>query len=389
MPSVVIDKFDDNTGWSSDAAVAVQEQEYEDFIAHDNAKSLMAVFDGNNGNYVEKSFNEDLSDYTELRFWFGSFYRGRGWSNDYKKVEDFSYKLDLGFKEYYLPAVDRFHYVDIKIPAGQTMTRFRITCLHDERDVVLFSHLIGITEHNMPLDILTAIQAEIEKHTTGINAGTVDATAGENTIEVSNEKFIDRYAKISFNGESHDIQDIQEGTPTIVTLGDQFDGNQVQSTVSGAQLTLEFPVSIQRRGKLYLANSITVYADPAPFTQEDNEESKLIDTFDVAGTVDVRKVGKTKTLPVQIDCESEHEILLTKLKSIVDKFFGRTFFWASGIKLEPEQAGEPTRVEAPQLHIIPKISYVLGVRFMEDIWERQTRPFPLPNNLTLTVEPKT
>lgn len=394
MPLLSIDEFVSSAGWTSNTTLVVVENEAEDFIASLNDKSLLVKFDGNKDDFVEKTISVDVTGFDEIRLWMISVYKGRAGRPNYKNgsgfadPSDFAYKIDFGFDEFFLPVLDNFFQITVAIPVGTTVTKIKITALHDDLDVLIFSHLIAVQDE-IPLDILRGIKTAIERETdlTAISSGTGTGVAGENELTVTGIQFIDRHSQIKIGSERHVVADVFYGATTTIRFDKQLDGKTLLANHANDPLFLELPVLISRRRQAYIGNSITVSSDVPDKIRQDGEESFLIDTFRVAGTVETRTVGITKSLAVQIDCESQHEFILQRLQRAAQAFIGRVIFYANGINLEAYQVSS-ARIEAESLDVVPRISFVAAIEFTEDIWPRINQAFPLSGSLILNPKVK-
>ena len=396
MSEIVIDNLDDKTGWTVDKtaspsgimAVGEYETTYsgpaEQLIAGGLSKSLWIKVSGDEDNYAEKTISVDLTGYTEIVFHVKSIYRGTYDLDDY---DNFLYKIDLGFAEYYLPAYKEFIPARIKIPAGQTASKIKITCLHGLRDTLIISYMIAAYPE-MPLDFMTAIKTMIEAELDqNYYLGTVTGAVDDETITITGDGYyVDRLSKIYIDGtndENHNVKDRKANGDLI--LGELFDGPKLKYAHTDADLYLKLPVLFGREWTEVISPAIIIWDyDEYPMPRT-NGEAVDVDTYKVAdSTVEVEQEGFNQILGMQIDCEAVSKYIIEILKKAVRKAIYKKNLWVNGRQYDIDIVGPPIRVEATDLNTIPKVSYQIAIEFEESVWQSQNQSF-LPTIGTTTI----
>lgn len=397
----IIDNLDDKTGWTVDKASkptgVIEIDEYEttdpnpreNLIAGGLSKSLFIKVEGDNGNFAQKTFTKDLTGFNEIIFHAKSIYEGK---SNFKTIGDFLYKIDFGFQEYFLPNFKEFIFIRFKIPENQILTKIKITCLHDNSDVLMFSFMVAAKEE-IPLDFLNGVKKIIEDELDeNFSLGKLTGNVGDSQIDIVGDAFfVGRLSKIKIEGanpEEHNIKD--EKIDGKFTLGKLLDGDKLKFNHIGDDIFLNFPVLIGTEQREVISPAIVLWnydEEARPLT---NAEGSFLDTYSVTdGTVSVEQEGFNQLLGIQIDCEAVSEPIMHILKKAVRKAIHKKNLWVNGQKFDLEIIGPPVRVEASDLNVIPKISYQIGIEFEESVWPSQTQNFPLVGTTIVTVGQRT
>jgi hypothetical protein len=398
LSEIVIDNLNDKSGWSVDKTAKpngiIEVGEYattdkgprEFLIAGGLEKSLWIKVEGDNGNYAEKTISVDLTGYTEIVLHTISYYKGH---SVYDAASDFLYKIDLGFKEYYLSTNKEFSPVRFKIPTGQTASKIKITCLHNEKDVLTISYMVA-SNPQIPLDFMSALKTAIEAELNqDYSLGTVTGTAGDSSIAITGTGlYVDRLSKVKIGGsnpEEHKVKDRLPSNGNLV-FGELFDGKILKYNHTADPLTLRLPVFFGREQTEIISPAIIIWNYDENQLSKTNGEGFDVDTYDVSGgTIEVEQEGFNQILGMQIDCEAVSDYIIDILKKAARKAIYKKNLWVNGRKYDIDIVGPPIRVEATDLNTIPKVSYQIGIEFEESVWASQTQNFPLESATTVTV----
>jgi hypothetical protein len=399
MPQLVIDNLDDKTGWSvnktanPNGIIEVGEYETSDpgatenLIAGNLEKSLWVRVEGDNGNYAEKTINIDLTGFEEIIFHVKSIYRGNYTYND---TSDFLYKIDLGFSEYYLPAYKEFAPIKINIPEGQTVTKIKITCLHDNRDTLMLSYMVAVKD-KIPLDFMNGIKSMVESDLNpNYSLGTVTGNQDDTKIGITGDGYyVERLSQIKIDGanpESHNVRD--RSVDGDLYLGDLFDGSKLLYNHTADNLYLVLPVIFGSETKKIISPAIVIWNYDEQQLPKTNAQASDVDTYKVSdGTVEVEKVGFNQIIGFQIDCESNDDEIKEILQTAVRKAIYKKELWVNGRKYNIDIVGPPVRVEATDKNTIPKVSYQIAIEFEESAWPKIKQNFLKPiGKDTITTE---
>lgn len=384
----VIDNLIDFTDWSQSGASQHALTGMESFSAGGNETSLMFRF-SSAGDYIEKTFDEDVSDYEEIILWAWS--RNLGQSS-YKKAEDFYYKIDFGEgKEYYLPVTKGFYYIRIKIDFDN-IDRLRITSLTDNEDYLVLSYFI-VNKNVFPYDIFNSVKTGIENYIedkiTLKTIGTISGSSGDSSISFSSPvSYLDRYAVIEIsdgvNSEKHGIISRKGNEYTFSQL---YDGDSLVNDFTDATVYLYYPVEFGTDQKEIIFPSITVWG----FTPErkliTNELDNILDTFKTDDTFQERQVGQYLNWLLLIDCtcKEEWEVLGT-LSEIVRKVIGRKTIWVNGRRCYIDFSAPPVLKEPTEsFDIIPEIQYSANIEIREELYDSVTLPKTTDINVSFTI----
>lgn len=385
MPSNLVDGLDDKTGWAATGTLILDETEDPKYVVPAVDKSLFLSTDDHNTQSAEKTISPaiDLSSYEEILLYVASVYQGK---DKYADTPEFLYKIDFGFGEYYIPAQKNWRPHKIQLPGSASLTKIKVTVLHDERDFFVFNYLLAIKDE-LPLDLLTFIRDGIQAELSEIQIGTVTAAVDDTEINISQGDFIDRYATIRIGGANPETHSIDSWFGKKVTLGDNYDGKKIKYSHTTDPIYLQLPVRLAADTREHETNSIYIWSSEPDMLEISNGESEyLIDTFNVDDTCAVRKLGKNEVMAIQIDCESDHEELLQKLSTAVHRWFKKDIMFANGVRVTVDRISS-TRIDAPQIDVIPKQSFVFSVEYEEDVWPRATQKFPLAGVQTVIATP--
>ena len=383
----VIDNLNVITGWSGSGGASIDGlNEHLDFVAGYNTKSIVFNFNGEDS-YVEKTYGTDVSDYNELTLYLFSKEK-RGY--DFKKIDDFSYKIDLGTgKEYYLPTWDEFTFIVIDISSIDTIDRIRITALHDDDDYMIMSYIVTSIDE-VPFDIFDGIKDGLETYRDDQDAfllGTVNINSGDNTIDLSNFNFIDNYAVIKIDdGVNSEIHQLMNKNEETYEMSDLYDGNSIVNNYVDASVYLYLPIEFGRDDLEAIVPGIMVWGfEPEEVLNSFNIQH-IVDSWSDSG-VSERKEGHCMEYPIQFDCEARQNEILAFLAQLVRNFIGRKFVYINGRKFQLDFDGGAVETKPTDFYdVIPKVLYRGTVEIKEELWERRTLPITTTIDIQVTIQ---
>lgn len=381
----VIDNLNVITGWSGTATIYGL-NDHSDYIAGYNSKSLILYFNSLNS-YVEKTYDEDVSDYDTLTLYLISRNKRKGLFN---KISDFDYKIDLGTgKEFYLHTWREFTFITVNINDIDTLDRIRITSLHDDSDYLIISYLV-VSKDEIPLDIFIGLQEAIEDYRDDKDTyliGTGNFISGDSTINLEDMNFVDDYATIKIDdGNNNEIHQLFRGKEGIFKLTDLYDGNTVVNSYNGANVYLYFPIEYGRETLEAIVPGITIWGFEPIEKLTSFKEEDLIDSWTDTGPSS-RKVGLYMEYPIQIECEARQNEILAYLAEIIRSSIGRETFYINGKKSVINfDGGAQESSPDKDFNFIPKILYRGIVEIQEEIWERNSLPLITTTNIQVQIQ---
>ncbi len=384
---VSVEPFISTTGWTISASSTVAVNEFKDWIAGLQTKSLLFFFDSAGGRSATKTVSVDVTDYTELVFSLFSFRKN---AEEFWYIADYQYKLILnGTKEYLIPTWTSFVDVTIYIGDVSTITSIAIEAIHTDDDYLIMSEMVAVKEE-LPLDVLVAVKEQLESLITtdigdGVNIGTVSGDAGDSVIIPSGSLYwTERYSVITIDdGVNSETHQIGENDGSIFNFTNLYDGAELLNDFTDADLLLQYPVEFGKtEGEIILPGIVVWEMSPSLITRESKLEM-VYDTLDaVNDTWQARQAGQREEYSVLIDCEARQYQQLAELTKLVRRLLSPEKLWVSGRKHDIRF--EETSIEvAPTEGIkhIPKVQYTLIVEVQEDIHARET----LVNTTTIDI----
>lgn len=373
----IIDNLDNTSGWTGHNGASIHGlNDHIEYIAGNNSKSLVFKFESVDS-YVEKTFNEDLTDYKELIFWV---YSAKKRGDFFRKTSDYFYKINLGVsKEYYLPTRNYFYWVRINISDLDTLDSIRLTSLHSDTDYIVVSYLL-VNKDIFPLDIFQGLkeQLELEIQFTSLNSvGLVSCLTGDETIDFSSPvNFLDKYSVIKIddgvNSERHHIQN--RVTSTKFSFSNLYDGRVLLNDYTNANVYLEYPVEFGTSQKEIVLPSITIWGFAPEKIFLTNELDKFVDTVETTGTFQETQVGNYFNWDILIDCEVKEEFeILSILSEIVRKVISKKIVWINGRKGYVEFSAKVNEIYPNEFFdIVPKVQFPVNITIREDSYEPST-----------------
>lgn len=389
-----IDSLTSITGWTISSPSTISENEFTQYIAGLNTKSLMIKFDSSGGRVATKTFGTpyDVTDYESLVFSIWS--REKGVDQHYLKPADFVYKIQIdSTHEYYIPVWSTFADVTIGIEDVTSITQIKITALHSDTDYIVISEMVAEHEE-VPYDLLFAFKETLDymieqSYPYGINIGTINATTGDTSINFTTRpNYLNRYGVVHIrdgvNSETHQVTDNDAET---FNLNDNYDGNAILNDYTGATVYLQFPVYINpKQDDIRLPGMALWGIEPAPILRGAKLDI-LRDSFLVSDySSKERREGQILRYSVLIDCESWNDELIDIMTRFARFLAAGEIIWINGRKHDVYFAGSPKEIRTTQgIDIIPKVQYSIDVEVKENINSRQA--VPATTTITTTVTP--
>ena len=390
---LLIDSFTSTTGWVISSPSTVSENEFTDYIAGLNSKSLLFKFDSSGGRVATKTLSIpiDVSDYESLVFSIWS--QTKGEDKQYLKASDFAYKIKLdATHEYYIPVWSTFTDITIGIEDVDTITQIVITPVHTDTDHIIISEMIAEKEE-IPYDVLFAVKESIDyimnqTQDNGILIGTINTTAGDTSITFSSRPdFLNQYGVVYItDGNNSETHQVANNDAEIFQLNDNYDGVSILNTFTGASVYLQFPVTINPAQDDIRLPGLAVWGIvPEPILRGGKLDI-LRDSFTSDGTESKERVeGQILKYSILVDCESRSDELIDIMTRVVRFLAAGEKLWINGRKHDVYFTGAPTELSPTQgIDIISKVQYSIDVEVKENINERQAVPVTTTINTTIT-----
>lgn len=401
---LLVDSLDSTTGWVGAGGASIPStNEITEFIAGLNTKSLVLKWgSGSSGGTVTKTINPavDVSDYREIVFHLWSREKKRA-GMDYRLSSDFVYKIDFGSgDEFYLPTFSGFTDVTFDISGIDSISRIRITALHDDEDYLIVSNMFAIYDE-IPRDIFDGIKDSMEQDISnfyskiiggtsgkGIFIGNASGNTGDRLIQINSSlPFAEKYAVIliddGVNSETHQIG----GTDKVdYTFNSMYDGETLQNTYTDANVYITFPVLIGTRNKEIVLPGISIWGMAPEEIIRGNKEDESRDTFNIDETVKSRITPANFVYDIRIDCEARSDELLAYMSNIVRSLIAKEFVWINGKRIDISPEGPALHIEpAEGFNQIPKITYRVSIEIKEELFDRTTLVRTITNNRTVSI----
>lgn len=380
----VIDHLISITDWTINSPSTISENEFQDYIAGLNSKSLLIKFDAaDTTKTATKVFTTpfDVTDYDTLVFSVWSKSLGK---QIYNKASDFNYKIKInGTDEYYMPIYDTMSDVSIGIEDVTSITQIEITALHTQEDYIVISEMIAEKEE-ASFDILTSIKEHVdyfieEEYGDGISIATgVTGTVGNDFIEIGNDpSYIGRYAVIKIvEGANEETHQILDSDGEKFHFNSNYDGKTLLNSFTSATIYITFPCYFNPgQGEVRLPGIAIWGIAPEPKLTDGKLYTK-VDTYSVTNdNFKERTIGLMLSYTVLLDLESYNTELIEKMAQVIRKLIARESLWINGRYHYTFFAGAPVE-QKPTLgiDIIPKMQYSMTVDIRENIHDRITVP---------------
>lgn len=385
-----IENFISATGWTSDGTLSAYAlNAHPAFIAGGLANSLIVkVPAGNTGKYLTKTISVDVTDYDDCIFWVWSRHKSR---NQYNRKDDFFYKVDFGGTGYYVSVNQWFCPNIIYIGNLTTLSRVRITALHNDEDYLILSYMQAIKEE-IPLDIFQSMKDGLRDYfdaQTQISVGTVSAATNDVSITVTgNNDFLERYTTIKIsdgnNSEIHQIENTDGAG--VYTFNNKYAGEKIINNFTNATVSLYFPVEFGVDStELYLPG-VTIQGMTPESILRGSTLDFIYDTFATDNTVQGRREDRIFKHDIIIDCDARHLEIVNLLSKYVRNFASQQKLWLNGQDAEIVFEGIPTYTEPldPNV-IIHKIQYIMSVEYKESIFTRTSLPIMTDMRITTNI----
>ncbi len=389
-----IDSLTSTTGWVISSPSTITENEFSEYIAGLNTKSLMIKFDSSGGRVATKTFGTpfDVTNYESLVFSIWS--QNKGVDKHYLKPSDFAYKIKLdSTHEYYIPVWSSFSDITIGIEDVTSITQIQITAIHTDIDYIIISEMVAEHEE-IPYDILYAVKETIDymiiqTQGNGILIGTISTTPGDTSITFSaRPNFLNRYGVIYIDdGNNSETHQVEDNNADNFRLNDNYDGKEIINTFVNASVYLQFPTYINPKQNDVRLPGMAIWGiEPTPILRGGKLDT-LRDSFLVSDSSSKERVeGQILRYPVLVDSESRADELIDIMTRVVRFLIAGEILWINGRKHDLGFTGPPTELRPTQgIDIISKVQYSMDVEVKENINDRQA--IPATTTITTTVTP--
>jgi len=362
-----------------------------DYIADNQASStIFKIPAGNLNKYITKTITVDVTGYEEIVFWVWS----RNLSaSDFDMPSDYYYQIDFGGTAYYVPTKSPMTMVVLSCTGMSALTRVRITALHNVEDYLLVSSICAVKEQN-PYDayigLKTTLETEIvSKYGNGYQLGTVTATTGDKSINITGSKyFLERYAVIKISdGVNYETHQIEKNDETNFYFNSLYDGKTIKHDYTNANIYLQFPVEFGQDTIEIRLPSITINGITPELIRRGSALEDVYDSHVVSdGDITVRREGAIFKYHFLLDCEARHDETLAMLSEITRKFLAKETLWINNKKYRMVWEGSPTEIMPTEaFDIVPKIQYMFSMEMIEGLYARQSLTKVTTDNLTVTA----
>ena len=327
----VLDEFNTQDWIVSGTGIAATT---DDVIYFDAGKSVrLTLAEGNTGAKTNKSFGTiDLSEFNELRFQIKSLYNI---SSRYKSDSDFVAEIklvDSGLVEHSwnIPIFDgSFNLVRLDISNINDITDIEFSFKNITEDIIWLDYLI-LFKDELEYDFMFKIKELLhEKITVPIGTLTSEAYMGENSIAISDVKFITEGTLIKITeGATVEYKQVEKNPQgRILYFSQNIDDGKLQNDFSiGAEVTLIVPAYFDNATKEIYLPAITIWGfDPLRDKAFDSENDVTVDY--PAGNK-IRKKGKDRffNYEIQLTSEAWHPEILQKINSLIRSIFDNDVF---------------------------------------------------------------
>ncbi len=376
--NTVLDNNTDLTGWSESVAGLLHLNEIKEHSAEKLIESVLVKFENQKDEYVEKDYLIDLAEYTEIRFYVQSVKKDK---RLYLEVEDFSYRVDFGFGNYYLPVTNQVSAHRFQLPASSTLSTVKITCLHDDLDYLYVSKIAAVNE-DMPYDIALQIAEDLQPRLPPMHVGKVSGDIATLELTAPAIDYIDRSSKIKVKNDTYQVKDF---------FGDKMSltpNKALTETYANEDCFLLTPVEIETQSDPIAFPKVTIWHKPTESAAINSRHDFAIDTYNIdTGKCYYRELGADKSIAIQIDAESRHKGLLETMADTVFHYIEEQKLYVNCRSLNIKLV-DTMQLNIPQIEAIPKTSHTVAVIFQGDKqWALTQINFPTEIEIHLTVEP--
>lgn len=387
-----IDTMTSLTGYTSNGTISAYSLNLNpDYIADNQASStIFKIPAGNLNKYITKTITVDITGYEEIVFWVWS----RNLSgSDFIKPADYYYQIDFGGTAYYIPTKSPMTMVVLSCSGMTSLTRIRITALHNVEDYLLVSSICAVKEQN-PYDAYIGLKTSIEtdivsKYGNGLQLGTVTATTGDKSINITGIKyFLERYAVIKIkDGTNSETHQIEKNDETNFYFNSLYDGKTIKHDYTNANVYLQFPVEFGQETIEIKLPSITINGITPELIRRGSALEDVFDSHSVTdGSIQTRREGAIFKYHFLLDCEARHDETLAMISEITRKFLAKETLWINNKKYRMVWEGSPTEIDPTEaFDIVPKIQYMFSMEMIEGLYARQSLTKVTTDNLTVDV----
>ena len=398
-----IEPFTSATGWagSSPSVTVHGVNEVPEYIAGLNTKSLSFKFaSGSLGKYIQKTVAVDLTPYDDIVFWIWSRNK-RGMGVGYYEKSEYAYKIDFGTgKEYYVPLFDSFSDVSISIKGMANITKIKITCLHDDEDYLILSHMVAVRDE-LPVDIWRSVKEQLEsdiltsypKVADGVNAkgillGTISGSAGDRVIGFSDSiKIAEKYSVIIIDdGANTEKHQLDKNDGLEFNFFTTYDGAVLKHSHTNASVYLLIPVEFGMSESEIILPGINIQGMNPEEIIDSSKVDHARDTFDEEETVSERRADAKFRYIILIDCEARTNEMIAFMSLVVRYFLARQVLWVNGKRIEILPEGASTYIEPMEaFNQIPKIQYTMQIEIREEVYSREKLYDTIHNTRTFNI----
>lgn len=386
-----IENFSVLTGWAGSGTnppTAYALNAHPEFIADELSNSVIFKFPaGSLNKYIQKTISVDVSDYEECVF---SIWSRNKTSNEYNRKDDFFYKIDFGGTGYYIPVSENFGMVNFYIGDLTTLSRIRITCLHNDEDYLIVSSCQAIKEQ-LPLDIFSSLKTSMRTFIdtqTQISCGTVTCSANATSVTVTgNNYFLERYAVIKItdltNTEYHQI--IETDGEGVYKFSSLYDGTKMLNSYTSANVYLYIPVEYGLDSTEVLLPGIIINGFTPESILRSSTLETVYDTFKDTDIISSMREARIFQYGIMVDCESRHLEITNLMSEYIRKFISKQKLWLNGQDCEIQFEGIPTYLEPVDPNfVIHKMQYIFNIEYKESIYSRTA--LSISNDPTIAIE---
>lgn len=402
--NLIVDSLSSTTGWSASSAKATAfgVNQLSDFIAGLNSTSLILKFATNaNNEYIQKTVNVDLTNYEKLTFHIWSRNK-KSSGQDYMNSSEFAYKIEFGTSDiYYIPTYQTFTDITIDISSLTTITKIKITCLHDTEDYLIISNMVA-SKDELPRDIFQGIKEQFEYSVNkfyphiangilnkGVLIDTISGLTNDTSILFSNPLlYIEKYAVIRIDdGTNSETHQIDHNDELQFYFNSMYSGTKLLHNYTNANVYLTFPCEYGVAEKEIILPGVSLWGmnpEEMPMTTKIEGER---DTFKTTETVQEGFAPVNFLYTISIDCEARHNSLIAIMSQIVRNIISQEYIWVNGKKINLKRNGVSTFIEPNEgFNEIPKIQYLVDIFIREDVFEKTSAVKTITNIRTFTVE---
>ena len=363
-----VDTMVDVTGWVASGGAQVHGvNAHPDMCADWLDSSAVFRF---NGGAVEKTFNVDVSESTELSLSVWS--RSKGHSH-FQRPEDFMYKIVVnGTQEWFLPVYRTFTSVTIPLEGIDTITSLRFEAMSNADDFLVVSAVYALRDE-YPLDVMQGVVralevARDELSPSGVFCGKVSGSAGDREVEVDwSLDYAERYSVIlitdGMNTERHQIE-LRDGEGMRFT--ELYDGQALLNTYVDADVFIWFPVEFGRYEEEAVVPGIVVYALAPEPDLTSSELATRVDALSGDGSWRERKEQMGLVYQVLVTCETRSGFLGAVQNRIVRWWLGKRKVWINGRVHDIEFDQAPVASGPQGDDLLTQVQYTVRVEVREE-----------------------